>query len=411
MEAEIAKAVVAAMLGLLLGLERERTRMAKGSLFAGIRTFPLLCLAGFLGALLSQAGPPLVLPAVLVGVGGLVVVSYLRTSEADLGATTEATALLAPLLGALVAFDKAPLAAAVAVLATLLLAQKDPLRRFAGAVSGDEILGLLKFGIVAAILLPLLPATPVGPLGAIVPRHVGLVVLTICGVSLGGYALVRLVGGRAGWTLAGLVGGLVSSTAVTLSFSGRARSSPTLARPLAAGILLASTVLYLRGLALLAVFDLPLALYLLPRLLALTAVAALFVWRELRARDAGGRGQVDVGNPLDLGKALLLGLLFAAVLVVARVAQSRFGTAGFWGAAAVGGLVDVDSVTLASADLRGEGVVTLQIAAGGYLLGTLANLVVKAIMVAVAGGPLLRRHVLPGFLAMAAVTVVLLALP
>jgi uncharacterized membrane protein (DUF4010 family) len=411
MDAEIGGALVASMLGLLLGLEREHTRAPKASLFAGIRTFPLLALVGFLGAVLTTAGSPLALPAVLLGVGGLVLASYLRTFLTDAGATTEATALLAPLLGALVAFQRAPLAVAVTLVATLLLAEKAPLRRLAGAVSNDEILGVVKFGIVAAVLLPLLPSTPMGPYGAVVPRYVGLVVVTICAVSLGGYALVRLVGGRAGWSLAGLAGGLVSSTAVTLSFSGRARSSPALIRPLAAGILLASTVLYLRGLVLLSIFDLRLATHLLPRLSALFAVAALFVVHELRAKDQAGPGRMELGNPVELGRALLLGLLFATVLLLARIAQARFGTAGFWGAAALGGLVDVDSVTLASADLRGRGVVSLEIAAGGYLLGTLANLVVKGLIVAVAGGRLLWRHVLPGFVAMAAATLLLLALP
>ncbi len=409
MDTDIGGALVASLLGLLLGLERQRTPDAAH--FAGIRTFPLFALAGFLGALVSRDGSPLALPAVLLGVGGLVVVSYLRSSANDAGATTEATALLAPVIGALVALDKAPLAAAVAVVVTLLLAQKNPLHRFAGAISEDEMLGVVKFGIVAVVLLPLLPNSPIGPLGAIVPRHVGLVVLTICAVSLGGYVLVRLVGGRAGWTLAGLVGGLVSSTAVTLSFSGRARSTPSLLRPLAAGILLASTVLYLRGLVLLAIFDAPLATHLLPRLLALFAVAGLFVVRELRQKEASARGHVEVGNPVELGRALLLGLLFAAVLLVARVAQARFGTAGFWAASALGGLVDVDSVTLATADLRGKGVVSLEIAAGAYLLGTLANLGVKGVMVALAGGSSLARRVFPGFLAMGAATVLLLLLP
>ncbi|HEY6552483.1 MAG TPA: DUF4010 domain-containing protein, partial [Vicinamibacteria bacterium] len=158
-------------------------------------------------------------------------------------------------------------------------------------------------------------------------------------------------------------------------------------------------------------FDAPLATHLLPRLLALFAVAGLFVLRELRESRAGARGHVEVGNPVELGRALLLGLLFAAVLLIARVAQARFGTAGFWAASALGGLVDVDSVTLATADLRGKGVVTLHIAAGAYLLGTLANLGVKGIMVAVAGGSALSRHVLPGFLAMGAATVVVLLLP
>jgi uncharacterized membrane protein (DUF4010 family) len=411
MDPEIGGALFAALLGLLVGLERERARSPSTALFAGIRTFPVVSLAGYLGALASKAGSPLALPAVLLGVGGLVVVSHLRTSEGDAGVTTEATALLAPLIGALVAFGKAPLAAAVAVVVTLLLAEKTPLHRFAGAISGEEMLGFLKFGIVAAVLIPLLPNVPMGPHDAVVPRHVGFVVLAICAVSLGGYVLVRLAGGRAGWTLAGLLGGLVSSTAVTLSFSSRARTAPALARPLGAGIVLASTVLYLRVLVLLLAFDPPLALHLLPRLAALVAVAGLVVLWQLRKSEPAGRGQVEVGNPVELGRAALLGLFFAAVLLAVKFAQVQFGTTGFRGAAALGGLIDVDPTALAAADLRAKGMVSLEVAAGGFLLGTLSNLGIKALMVVVAGGRGLWRHVFPGFLALGLLTGLLLALP
>ena len=139
-ETPLAGAVLAMLIGLLLGLERESSQRPDEGLFAGIRSFPILALCGFLGA---QAGSPLVLPAVLLAIGALVVASYLRTASGHVGATTEIVAILAPLLGALVAWRQAALAAALAVLVTLLLTLKAPLHRLAGSVTGEEILSVL----------------------------------------------------------------------------------------------------------------------------------------------------------------------------------------------------------------------------------------------------------------------------
>jgi uncharacterized membrane protein (DUF4010 family) len=402
-------AAVSLLIGLLLGLERQRSQRSDEQLFAGIRTFPVLVLAGYLGGLAAASGAPLALPAVLLGVAALVVAAYLRTAGEHVGATTEALALLAPLLGATVGFGRSELAAAVAVAVTLLLTLKAPLRKIAHTVSEDEIFSILKFGIVAVILLPLLPERPYGPYDAIVPRHVGFVVVTISAVSLVGYLAVRVLGGRAGWALTGLVGGLVSSTAVTLTFAGKAREAQSLLRPLAAGTLLASMILYARGAVLIGLFDPPTLGYLAPRLLALFAVGAAFAFREWRTSGTGETGSVGLGNPVELTKAFSLGLLFALILLLGRAAQARFGSAGLWAAAAVGGLLDVDSVALANARLRQQGLASIEAAGGSFLLATLANLVVKGGIVVTAGGTAFARRVLPAFLALSAATVVALA--
>ncbi len=403
-------AAVCLLIGLLLGLERQRSQRPDEQLFAGIRTFPLLVLSGFLGALAAQKGAPLALPAALLGVAGLAIAAYHRTAAEHVGATTESLALLAPLLGACVGFGQPDLAAALAVAVTLLLTLKAPLHKIAGAISEEEIFSILKFGIVAVILLPLLPRRAYGPYDAIVPRHVGFVVVTISAVSLVGYLLVRVLGGRTGWALTGLVGGLVSSTAVTLTLSGKAREAQAPLSPLAAGTLLASMILYARGAVLIGLFDAPTLAYLAPRLLALFVVGAAFAARELRSADKGAAtGGVALGNPVELSKAFSLGPLFALILLLGRAAQATFGSAGLWAAAAVGGLLDVDSVALANARLRQQGLATIDAAGGSFLLATLANLTVKGSIVVTAGGAPFARRVLPGFVALAAATLVALA--
>ena len=407
MDTVIGSAVVAAGLGLLLGLERERSQRGE-RLFAGIRTFPLLSLAGWIGGWASTRNGPLVLPMVLLAVTALAVASYFRTADREHGITTEISAVLAVLLGALVGWDQVLLAAALAVIATLLLTLKTPLHRLAGAMTSDEILAIAKFGLVLAVLLPLLPSDPIGPYGAIVPRRVGVVVAIISAVSLAGYALVRLVGGRTGWALAGLLGGVVSSTAATLSLSGKAKTLPELTRPLAAGILLASTVLYVRCFFLAWAFDQALAFYLGPRLVLLLLVLGLFALLELRAPAPEGQGGVGLGNPVELGRAGMLALLLTAILVAGNAAQAAFGTAGLWATGALAGLVDVDAVLVASAALRRQNQAPMGVAAGVFLLATVSNLLVKGLIVILSGGRPLARRVLPGFIVVGAVTTFLL---
>jgi uncharacterized membrane protein (DUF4010 family) len=287
----------------------------------------------------------------------------------------------------------------VAVVAALLLTLKAPLHRLARAVSQDEILAILKFGVVALIALPLLPNRGLGPYQAVNPRDVGLMVVLLTAISLVGYLLVLFFGEGKGFALAGLLGGLASSTAVTLSFSRKARQAPELVRSLSAGIVVASTVLYARGALVLMALDGPLGRHLLPRLGALLAVGlvlSLFLLKRAAApREAGPA--LSLGNPVELGHALLLAVLFGAVLLIARVAQAELGTAGLWTVGTVGGLVDVDSVAVAAARLREQGVVGIPVAAGAYLLATLSNLLFKGAVTVLAGGRPLARHVLPAF--------------
>jgi uncharacterized membrane protein (DUF4010 family) len=408
LEGPLAGATISLLIGLLLGLERERSCSKDEGLFAGIRTFPILALCGFIGASAREA--PFALPAVLLAIAALAVASYLRTARDHVGATTEITAILAPLLGAAVAWHQAPLAAALAVIVTLLLTLKAPLHKIAGSVTEDEILAILKFGVVAVVLVPLLPNQPMGPYGALVPRQIGLVVVILSAVSLGGYLLVRILGGRSGWALAGALGGLVSSTAVTLSFSGKARSTPGLAAPLSIGMLLASTVLYLRCLFLVFIFDQPLGVHMAARLTLIFLVGLVLALVGLRKIDGQESGASELGNPVELGRAVGLAALFALILLGARAAQQELGSAGLWAVGLAGGLMDVDSVTVAVSRLHQQGLAPSGVAAGSILLATLSNLAVKAGIVAIVGGRGAWKRVLPPFLAIAAATLGTLAL-
>jgi uncharacterized membrane protein (DUF4010 family) len=314
------------------------------------------------------------------------------------------TGLFAAVLGGVVATGEVGAAAAAGVVVTLLLTLKARLHSLAGAVTQEEILAIVKFALVAVVVLPLLPDRPMGPYGALVPRKVGLLVVILSGVSLVGYVLVKVLGGRAGWALAGALGGLASSTATTLSFAAKARATREQIPALGVGIILASTILYARGAVVIALMDRELALYLAPRLGVLLGIGVVFAALQYRRQMSGTGEAMALGNPVELGRAAMLALIFAVVIVLARMAQERLGTAGWWAVGTIGGLVDVDSVAVAAARVRQDASAVMEAAGGAYLLATVSNLVFKGGAVVVSGGAELARRVLPAFSALAVAT-------
>lgn len=385
-------------LGVLLGLERERTKSAEHS-FAGVRTIGLIALAGALGAYFDDMlGVPWLSLLLFAGVALLVVVSYAVTAaRGELGITTEMTALLAFLLGWLCMRDQIALAGGLAVASALVLALKDWLHRLAGRIEARDVEATLKFAIVTLIILPLVPNETFGPppFDVLNPHQLWLMVVLISAVNFLSYILVKVVGPEHGFGVTGLLGGLVSSTAVSLGFAQRSRAQPAQSPALALGILLAWTVMFVRVVVIVAVVNLPLAERLLPVMagLALGSVAiCAWLWR----RRASGAGTADVAagdNPFELSQALRFGLAFGVVILAARAAEVYLGQTGLYLAGAVAGLTDVDAISLSMANLaRGDGlapavaVTTIVIAVG-------ANTLVKTGMAVVLGAPPLKRLV------------------
>ena len=234
-------------MGMLIGIEREREQSGK---FAGVRTFPLITLVGCLAAMLSDTASAWCFPVAFLVVGAFVLRSYVLTgSIMQPGITTEMSAMVAFLLGGLTWWGPIGLAAALAVVTVLLLSSKRPLELLARRMGRNDIVAAVQFGVITLIVLPLLPNRTFGPLQVLNPYQIWLMVVLIVGVNLFGYLLVRRFGSRQGYTVAGLLGGLVSSTAASLGFSRRSREQPELAGPLALAIVIACSIMFLRVLA------------------------------------------------------------------------------------------------------------------------------------------------------------------
>jgi len=389
---------VALGLGMLIGLERERAKGAEGG--AGVRTFALIALAGAIAGYLEEnLSLGWFALAIFGAVGMLIVGHYVLTSlRGDTGITTEVSALLAFLLGLLCAHGQLQVAAWVAVAMALMLALKDWLHRLARRIDASDVEATLKFAIVTLIILPLVPDQNYGPapLDVLNPYKIWLMVVLISGLNFLSYLLIKIVGAEHGIGIAGLLGGLASSTAVTLGFSQRSRQPGADASALALGILLAWTVMFFRVVVMTGLISFQLGLRLAVAMGALCAVslgACYWLWRRRRAQE---RGEVKPGqNPFELDEAIKFGLLFGVVVFVAKAAQVYLGESGLYLAAGIAGLSDVDAITLAMADLARNDAQNLDVAARAIVIAALANTVVKSGLAAGLGSPELRRLTLP----------------
>ena len=402
-------------LGVLLGLERERTQKPEGG-FAGVRTFGLISLAGAMAAYVDVTLARPALGLVLFGaVAALVVASAVVTArQGDVGITTEVSALLAFLLGFLCVDGNVPLAAGLAVASGGVLALKQWLHGLARRIESADVEATLKFAIVTVIILPLVPNQNFGPapLDVINPYKIWWMVVLISGLNFASYILVKVVGAEHGIGLTGLLGGLVSSTAVSLGFAQRSRTQPEQAPALALGILLAWTVMFFRVVLLVAVVAPALARDLALGIGALGALSLAIVLVLRRRQRSAERASVSAGaNPFELGEAIRFGLLFGVITFVAKAAQVYLGDAGLYLAGALAGLTDVDAIALSMAQLAQGEPASQAAAARTILIAVLANTLVKGGMASFMGAPALRTVMLPitaALLAAGALTAVLL---
>jgi uncharacterized membrane protein (DUF4010 family) len=317
--------------------------------------------------------------------------------------TTETSALVAYGIGGLCHWNLLGLAAALGVGVTALLSFKHQFRSFTHAVSREDIYATVKFAVISVVVLPILPDQAYGPepINVLNPRKIWLMVVFISGISFLGYVLIKLVGARRGIGLTGLLGGIASSTAVTLSLSQRSRDAEDLARPFAVAMLTAWGVMYAR--VVVVVFALAPALasrLLLPMVISAgvgLAYAAYLYWIQQSAEKETSA----FANPFELGPAIRFGLLYAVILVVSRAAQVYFGNLGVYISSFVSGLADVDAIALSMVDLIQQGGgLEMRVATRAIIIAATANTLFKGGFALANGSSTLRKALWPGLVLM-----------
>lgn len=373
-------------LSLFFGLAFEEFHTHSGlARPGGIRTFPLLALTGGLLALLDPERK-LPLTAGLVILGAWLFLSYgrqLRERDGDARFSVELVApicnVLAFLIGPVTLALPAWLAVGVTVTAVLLLQAREKLHALAQQLEMAEIVTAAKFLILTGIVLPLLPNEPVTTLTAITPYKAWLALLAVCTLSYASYLLQRFVAPGGSALAVAFLGGLYSSTATTVVLARSARAAPPTSRQAQAGIILATAVMYLRILVIVAVFDWQLAAALAPTFIVFCAaglVVAALQYRRAQG-DASSGSAMTPRNPLELGAAVVFAVLFVIVSIATQWARSRFGAAGVDTLAAIVGVTDIDPFVLSLAQ-GGSGAMPVTAAAVAILIAIASNNVLKA---------------------------------
>jgi uncharacterized membrane protein (DUF4010 family) len=333
---------------------------------------------------------------VLLGGGvALTVAAYAvaaRRGSEGIEGTTEAAALAVLALGAVAGLGYVTLTAGATAVIVLALEEKTRIHHAVRSIGETELRAGFQFAVLALVILPLLPTGPYGPLGGIRPRALWMVVLLFSGIDFAGYIARRAVGDAMGYGVTGLLGGMVSSTAVTLRLSQHARKETALARPLGVGVVGACTMLFPRVVLVSLVLNPDMALRLLPYLLPPFLAGAVLVMVPLWRSRAGGEVNAvgEPRSPLRLGSAIQMALAFQVVLMIIYAVQRQFGTGGVLWSAGLVGLTDMDALTLAMARLTGPPDPAV-VAAKAVAIGTVANAALKLGMTVVLGTSAFRR--------------------
>ncbi len=397
------QAGVAMAIGFMVGLQREYAfRTSDRELIAGERTFALIGLAGFLAAMAADIlGSALAFIGTILLVGLFTAIAYFMDSRrGQVGLTTEIAVLITIMTGALCYWNQMTLAVAIGIATTVLLSLKLETDRLVLALTREDIFAALQLAVISAIILPILPNESLlpPPFDVLNPFKIWLMVVFISGINFIGYIAIKIAGPERGTGITGLLGGLVSSTAVTLGFTERSNRESMLAKPFALAIMIAWTVMFVRVLVEVAVLNIELLQYVWLPISVSGIVALLYCFILHLTQKAVDKQGLEFSNPFDLVSAIKFGLLYAAVLLVARAAQLYFGDPGIYLSSLISGLVDVDAITLSLAQLSRSGDVGMHVAANAIVIATIANTFLKGIMVLIGGAVMLRKAILPGYI-------------
>ncbi len=371
-------------LGLLVGLQRERINTP----LAGFRTFPLITLAGALGAILAKdfGGWTVAMGFVVLGVMILVGnLAELKKPKPDTGLTTEAAMLVMYGVGAYLVVGSTTVAIILGAVVAVLLHLKPQMQSFAGKLGDEDFKAIMQFVVITMLILPLLPNEYFGPFKVLNPFKLWLMVVLIVGISLTGYIIYKFFGEKAGTLAGGILGGLISSTATTVSYARRTRENPAMAALAAVVVMVASAIVFARVLLLISTTapkfssqaSGPLGV-----MFIVTLVLAGIAWSLARGEKSEMPKQ---SNPSEMKAALVFGALYGVVLLAAAAAKEYFGQSGLYAVAVLSGLTDMDAITLSVAEMVQQDKLDAPTGWRLILTASLANLAFKTGVVAVLG--------------------------
>lgn len=398
-ELELANFVLFAQslgMGFLIGLERER----HPDKIAGVRTFTLISLAGSLSGYIAQQSGFHFAPWIMliVIVASLLVAQY-KSKAAEPDTTSLLAALLAYTLGYVLWLGHSVLPAALAITVTAVLYFREELRGLPQRLSRQDFISFFQFAAIAFIVLPILPNRVYGPYGVFNPYQTGWLVVLISGLSLLGYVALRLLRGKSGLFVVGLLGGLASTTATTLVYARHSKNIQNFVNSAATVILLSHLVMFVRIALVVAVVEKSLLPHMLHWITGglLAGVACLLVLLSRSRSDSHDFPELKLSNPTELKTALTFAVGFSLILLLSAWMNDVFQSAGAYAVAFLSGLTDVDAITVANLKLFAVGSIEAGAAVNAVIIAFMANLLFKLGIVLTTADRRLWLPVIVGF--------------
>jgi uncharacterized membrane protein (DUF4010 family) len=383
--------LIALGLGLLVGLQRERTAPP----IAGFKTFGLASLLGAVVASVSADTGPWLLAAGLLAVLGVMAIGnaiQIRSGDATPGQTTEVAILVMYMVGALTVMGSTPVAIVIGGAVAVLLHLREELKGAIMSMTDRDLRAIMQFALVSLVILPVLPNRTFGPFDVLNPRNIWLMVVLIVGLNLAGYAAFRWLSSKSGTAVAGLLGGVISSTATTFAYARNTQAGTVPARASAAIIWIASSVVYIRvmiEIGAVAPRFLMTAAGPLLLMLGLFVVLAALTWNSAAPVSDTS---LEPRNPTQLRAAVVFGALYAGILFAIAAAESYLGSAGLYATALISGLADIDAITLSTSRMVAAGRLDADVGWRLIVAASLSNMVFKLGIAWVLGGRVLGRR-------------------
>lgn len=374
--------LIALAIGLLIGIERgwSDRKEKEGDRIGGIRTFSLIGLLGGIWAMLSREMADWVMGVAFLAVSALVIVAHVLDyrNDKDVGTTTAFSMMLTFVLAAWAVLGNEISALGVTVIVTALLGYKPVLHKWLKNLERKEIFAGIKLLIISVVLLPLLPNEGFGPWEALNPYWIWWMVVLICGLSFIGYVAIKLTGNQWGILLTAFVGGLASSTAVTLSLSQFARQGKKNTIYIA-GVLFAAAIMFIRVGIIVAVVNyriLPLIWIPLTVMCAGSLLIGGALWYKEQIAKSTSENKINLKNPFQIGMAIKFGILLGLILIFSEAMQEWYGDQGIYTLSIVSGLLSVSAIILSLGKMAAQNL-SVEVAAMGIILAAATNTLVK----------------------------------
>lgn len=385
------KILLSLVLGLIIGAEREFK--AKEAIFAGIRTFPLLALLGTISSFIYEKYWEGALYISFSAIALLVIINFYLEYKKDVGITTEVSVLITFIIGILVYFNHFYLALFITFITATLLALKKQLEEFAKSLIFEDIVAVLKFFLLTAVIYPILPDKHFGPYDAFNLKEIWKMVIIVSAIDFIGYILYRIKLKNSIW-LSGAIGGLISSTAVSYNLAKLSFKSPSLTNSAFLGIVIAWIILNFRVLFLIGLINVnSLPLFLVPFLIISIPQIILFIisYKKEEQQDIE-KEETEIKNPFEISSALQFGFIYAVVKFFVIFLNTEYQTKGIFFASLISGLIDVDAITLSFMNLSIQNLISVKIALTGILISILSNSLFKYFYILIFANSKLKKE-------------------